>query len=270
MPDGARRPIITLLTDFGIADAHVAIMKAVVLSICPEANFVDISHEIPPQGIAQGAFVLETAWRQFPSGSVHVAVVDPEVGSARRGLALQASGHHFVGPDNGLLSYILDEDGARAVALTRPWYFLNKVGHTFHARDVFAPVAAHLARGTALSSIGDAVALTELRRLPLSRPSIQPGEIEAHIVHVDRFGNLITDLKKAELLSWLSEGNRAHIQAGPVEINRLSRYYAEVEPGQPLALISSSDRVEISVNLGSASEKLGLGLGSAVRVTRLE
>ena len=155
------------------------------------------------------------------------------------------------------------------MALTRSWYFLKKVSHTFHARDIFAPVAAHLAQGTPFASIGERVAVSELVRLPISRPSIEEGEIEAHIIHVDRFGNLITDLKESELAAWLSKGAQACIQAGPVEIKRLSRYYAEVERGQPLALISSSDRVEISVNQGSACEQLGLGLGSSIRITRV-
>ena len=264
------RPIITLLTDFGTADVHVGIMRAVIFSICPEANVVDLTHQVPPQDIARAAFLLETAWRQFPVHSIHVGVIDPEVGSARRGIALDAGGHYFVGPDNGLFSYVTEEAGAKAVALTRPWYFLGKVSHTFHARDVFAPVAAHLARGIAFSSVGDAVPLSELQRLPVSRPSIQAQEIEAHVIHVDRFGNLITDLKKSELAAWLGKGIKAHIQAGPAEIKRLSRFYAEVEPGQPLALISSSDRVEISVNLGSASQQLGLGPGSVIRITKSE
>jgi len=256
-------PVITLTTDFGLSDGYVGAMHGVILGLCPEARIVDISHDIAPQDVRQAAFVLESAYRYFPAGAIHVAVVDPGVGSARRLVAVQTAAAFFVAPDNGLLTPILEAEPILAqVQLTRPAYWLPQVSHTFHGRDILAPVAAHLARGVALADLGEAV--TDLARLPLPRPSLQPdGAIAGQVLHTDRFGNLITNVP-GELL------------AGPVaveiagrRIRGLSPSYAAAEPGQLVALISSRGRLEIAVREGSAARELGAGPGEPVRIRPL-
>jgi S-adenosylmethionine hydrolase len=259
----ARPGIITLLTDFGLGDPFVGIMKGVILSRFPGAQIVDLSHGIPPQAVAEAAFWLERSHAAFPAGSVHVAVVDPGVGSARSILALEARGQRFLAPDNGLLSdSLLASPGARLhrVDLGRLDHLaLPAPSATFHGRDIFAPVAAALASGAldlpALGEPGSA------RPCVLPAPAPDAGAIRGEVVTVDRFGNLITnlgrDLIDAQRARYVLLGER------PIPI---ARTYSDARPGELLALINAFEVIEIARRDGNAEAHLGLGRGAPVRV----
>jgi S-adenosylmethionine hydrolase len=255
--------IITLCTDFGLQDGYVAAMKGVILSIAPQATLVDISHEIAAHNVRQGAYVLASACPFFPEGTIHVVVIDPGVGTGRQAVAVCTARHTFVAPDNGVLSLALrGEAMCQAVSLTAQAYWREpKTSSTFHGRDIFAPVAAHLARGVALEALGDPV--EGLQSLPSSGVIRDPrGGLVGHVVHVDHFGNLITDIPAAQLLSrhdW-------QIEAGTGRIQGLQDTYARVAPGQMLALIGSHDCLEIAVREGSAAERLGLDIGAEIHI----
>ena len=255
------RPLITLTTDFGQADGYVAAMKGVILDHCPQARLVDISHEIAPQAVQSAAYVLSTATPYFAPGTVHLVVVDPGVGSARRPVAVQSQRAFYVAPDNGVLTLALDQDPAqRAVHLTNPQFQRDQVSATFHGRDIFAPVAAHLARGVALEDLGAPLDPADLIRLPVSAPQrLADGSWQGEVLHIDRFGNLITNIR-----SLPAAAERLSVQAGGTCIQGLRRTFADVEPGQPVAYIGSSGYLEIAVREGDAAVQLGLGIGDAV------
>ncbi len=197
-----RAPIITLLTDFGLGDAYVGIMKGVILSLSPDARLVDLSHEVPPQEVLSGAMVLQSAWRYFPPGTIHLAVVDPGVGSSRRALAAAGREQFFVGPDNGLFSLVFAEQAPlMVVSLENPQYFLAKVSATFHGRDIFAPVAAHLSLGVPLTAFGPA--LSDPVGLDFPAPEFGEEEVDGQIISCDHFGNLISNIPFMSLQSWL-------------------------------------------------------------------
>ncbi|HET9318076.1 MAG TPA: SAM-dependent chlorinase/fluorinase [Vicinamibacteria bacterium] len=263
-------PVVALLTDFGSQDHYVGAMKGAILTVCPEATLVDLAHEIPAHDVTAGALALASAWRDFPAQTVFVAVVDPGVGSSRRGLALAAGGYRFVGPDNGLLSLVMAEaDGPQALhrianrALTR-----EAVSATFHARDVFGPVAAHLARGLEVAEVGPAIDDPVRLVQPVLR-EVGPGEWEATVVHVDRFGNLITNLLRRDLdrvLATVENDFRDLVVVVEGEILPLARTYADVPEGEGCALVGSSGRLEVAVHRGNAARQLGAGTGAPVRV----
>lgn len=259
--------LVTLLTDFGIEDHFVAAMKGVILERAPDVPLVDITHSIPPQDVRAAAFTLLAAYDAFPVPSVHLAVVDPGVGSARRPVVVSAGGRHFVGPDNGLFSYLLDrEPGFRARHLNRPSYFRARVSSTFHGRDVFAPVAGSLAAGTPPEALGDEV--DELVRLPPLRPGRgDHGGLVAEVVHVDRFGNCVTSLTPDHLPA-VDPADGVDLRVGGHRIRRLRRFFAEEagDPGEPFAIWGSTGFLEIAVNRGSAAQRLGIGRGSPVLV----
>jgi S-adenosylmethionine hydrolase len=251
-------PVITLTTDFGLRDPFMGIMKGVLLSICPSARLVDLTHEIAPQDILAGSLALEAAIPFFPPGTVHLAVVDPGVGSARRAIAVRAGGAYLVGPDNGLLSFALEGAGWTAVSLTAPQYRLAEVSRTFHGRDVFAPAAAYLAAGVPLERLGPA----RLRR-PGCR--LMAGELVGEVLDADRFGNLITSIpaaRLAEIPGPIEVEVGGHRVRGPVDA------YAAVREGEPAVILGSSGRLEIFVRAGRAVDRLGAGRGTAVRVRR--
>ena len=267
--------IITLTTDFGQADGYVAAMKGVILSINPQVQLVDISHSVRAQDVAGGAFVLGTAYPYFPAGTVHLAVVDPGVGTERRGVILSTPQAQFVAPDNGLLDYVLDDLGAgpagaggqrplppgtRAFELTNPARWRQPVSATFHGRDIFAPVAAYLSRGEPPQAFGRA--LSSLVGRPRPCPRQEAGRVCGQVVHVDGFGNLITNITRQDLPG---RGDLT-IVAGEHTIRGLSRTYAGTRG--PVALIGSSGRLEIAVNGASARAVLGLGTGAEVVVTQ--
>ncbi|HEX2778011.1 MAG TPA: SAM-dependent chlorinase/fluorinase [Gemmatimonadaceae bacterium] len=243
------RPIVTLLTDFGTADGYVAEVKGVIMSRAPEAVLVDVAHDVAAQDIEAGRLALARYWRKFPAGTVHLAVIDPEVGSARRAIAVESDGRFLVGPDNGLLSPALLLAGARAVELAVP----AGAAPTFHARDVFAPAAALLAAGSPVDSLGTDVADPVVRRTREARRR-DDGAIEGTVITVDRFGNAVTNLLAAH--------------GGTVEVGTLRlpvlRTYADVAPGTAIALAGSSGLIEIAVRDGSAATLLGVGRGTTV------
>jgi len=272
-------PIITLTTDFGFEDAYVAVMRGVILSINPKANIIDITHSIEPQNIAQAAFILNVAYRYFPKQSVHMAIVDPGVGSERRGIILKTPSSLFVAPDNGILSHVINElscnegssshyskslervtfkRGIEAVAITEPRFWRHPVSPSFHGRDIFAPVAAGLSLGISPYEFGEKI--TSIYVFPTPRPYFDPqGNLAGHILYVDHFGNLITDIKSTDL----PQGNIV-IEAAGQHIQGISHYYEERE--RLMVILGSSGYLEISLRDGSACDFLGMEVGDEVKV----
>jgi S-adenosyl-L-methionine hydrolase (adenosine-forming) len=238
------RPIITFTSDFGRQDWFVAVVHGVLYQVCPEAHIVDLSHEIPHGHLARAAFVLEAAAPDFPDGTVHLVVVDPGVGTARRALGVAARGQMFVGPDNGVLEWALRADGARLHALTGARWFRQPVSRTFHARDVFGPVAAHLAAGIALERMGPAV--EDPVRLPHPGPVIRDGHIEGCVVFIDRFGNALTNIEARDLGMAFPEARESALEVRVLDhrIAGLARAYGEHPLGTVVAVIGSGDRLE--------------------------
>jgi hypothetical protein len=263
--------IITLLTDFGLSDPYVAMMKGAILSINPKARIVDITHEIRPGAIYPAARVIRETYRYFPAGTIHVGVVDPGVGGDRRTIALEANGHGFVGPDNGLFWLVLQEvKDARIVHLTEKRFFLSSVSSTFHGRDVFAPVAAHLSIGTGLEQTGTPI--TDPRTVPIPVPRREGDVLVGQITHADHFGNLISNIESVELDRFLGPSVPL-IRVGAIAVQRLNRFYSDVQEGRPLAFINSSGLLEVAVNMGKASEVVGIEkqdlIGAEIRISRV-
>jgi S-adenosyl-L-methionine hydrolase (adenosine-forming) len=264
------RPIVALLTDFGTRDHYVGAVKGAVLAVCPEAEVVDVTHEVTPHDVAEGAFALGAAYRAFPGRTVFVGVVDPGVGTARRGLVVEAGGYRLVGPDNGLLTFVLADNPAASIReIANTGLFRQEVAPTFHGRDIFAPVAGHLARGAPLDLIGPPASGPVLLEIPRVVPR-GDGEWEAVVLHVDRFGNLTTNMTRRDLERILAEPGGGTGITVLVEgaVLPLVRTYADVPQGEPCALVGSSDRLEVAVNCGSATRLLGASRGAPVRVRR--
>jgi S-adenosylmethionine hydrolase len=255
-------PVIALLTDFGTRDHYVGAMKGVALSICPDATLVDITHEVPPHDVMAGALELAACCRCFPDATIFVAVVDPGVGTARRGVAVRAGPYRFVGPDNGVLSAAFGPEVDAAVELTDPRFARAAVGRTFEGRDRFAPAAAWLARGVAIESLGRPAA--DLVRLSLPRPRAAPGSLAGEVVRVDRFGNLVTNIDRA-LLEGLGPGP-VTVRVGGAEVSRVVESYGQARPGELCALIGSTGHLEVAARDGSAATALALGRGAVVHV----
>lgn len=253
--------LITLTTDFGRQDGYVGAMQGVILSICPTATLVDISHNIPPQDIRAAAFVLYQTFSYYPSYTIHCVVVDPGVGSNRRAVGVRTSHGIFVGPDNGVFSLVLAAEPVNvleAVALTNTDYQLPGVSATFHGRDIFAPAAAHLANGLPLSKLGPRA--INLVRLDWGR-NTQPSE--SRIIHIDRFGNLILNLTRHQIV----DPEQITFIIGQQVIKSLSATFADVEEGQFLAYTGSSrDHIEIAIRNGNAAQTLGLQVGDVIQV----
>ncbi len=247
-------PVITLTTDFGGQDPFVGIMKGVILGICPRARLVDLVHELPPQDVLAGCLALESAAPFFPPGTVHLAVVDPGVGTDRPAVAVATQAAWFVAPDNGLLSFLDPAEIREVRRIENPALWLHPVSFTFHGRDVFAPVAAHLAAGESPERIGPR--LEGIRRLPCPEPHPTAEGVAGQVLTFDRFGNAVTNLRR-------HHGPGRSVRVAGREIP-LVRTYAEVGPGQALALWGSTDRLEISVREGSARGLLGLTRGMPV------
>ncbi|MGQ9546853.1 MAG: SAM hydrolase/SAM-dependent halogenase family protein [Dehalococcoidia bacterium] len=272
--------IITLTTDFGYDDPYVAAVKGSILSINPEANIIDISHSVPPQNILQAAFMLSIAYRYFPKQTIHMAIVDPGVGSERRGIILKTPSAFFVAPDNGILSYIVDDllpseshslteyghglqevvfkKGLEAAAITDPRFWRHPVSPTFHGRDVFAPVAAGLSLGIAIYEFGEKI--NSLHILPIPKPSLDSqGTLVGQVLHIDRFGNLITNIKSHDL-----PAKNVMVEVARHRIQGISDYYAQGKG--VMAIAGSSGYLEISLRDGSACDFLGVAVGHEVRV----
>lgn len=255
--------IITLLTDFGTRDAYVGIMKGVALGICPAARLVDLTHEVPPQAVRLGALVLRNAVEFFADGSVHVAVVDPGVGSARAPLLVVTDRAYLVGPDNGLLAPAAAALGLRAVRrLANEEFFRHPVSDTFHGRDVFAPVAAHLAAGRPPDAFGPE--LPGLQPLDLPAPRSEANAVHGEVLYVDRFGNLITNIPAAALGSFHAPG--VSVRIAGMTLSPLAPTYAAVAPGALVALVGSWRTLEVAVRDGNAAEQLKAGIATPVTV----
>ena len=252
--------IITLTTDFGLADAYVAAMKGVVMGINPEARLVDISHTIEPQNILQAAFVLSTAYEYFPPNTIHIVVVDPGVGTERRAIILKTPQAYFVAPDNGVLSYVIKDKEFEAFAVTKSDFWRSPVSPTFHGRDIFATVAARLSLGFQASDFGERI--DSITVLPLAHPHLtEDGTLVGNILHIDRFGNLITNIKASDLPETKQSTN---IEIKNRLISGLVRSYAE---GKGLvALIGSGGYLEIALRDGNASALLKAKVGDEVKI----
>lgn len=267
MSSARHPPTFAILTDFGTRDHYVAAVKGVLLSACPSAQIVDISHDVSPQNVIGGAYVLYAAYTYMPEGTVHIAVVDPGVGSARRPLAVRAGKWLFVAPDNGILGYVLSkEKDWRAYAVEPGSVATGQISRTFHGRDLFAPAAAKLALGTDPSDLGPQV--EDLAFPENLFPSVRKDCISGLVIHIDRFGNLITNVTESAFESW--RGSTALqdivVSAGGTSLRGISRYYAEVPQGKPLVLFGSSGHLEIAVNQGSAADVFGMQEGTPVLV----
>ena len=260
-----RSGIVTLLTDFGLADGYVAAMKGVMLGIYPGAQLIDVSHEVEPQNIQAGAFLLQAHYRYFPAGTVHVAVVDPGVGSARPAVACYAGGHYFVAPDNGLLDFCIDWADLQTVRLTQKKFWCHAVSSTFHGRDIFAPVAAHLARGEPLAQLGEPFELQ--RKLAIAAPHITGKTLHGQVAYIDRFGNLVSNISTQRLQEF-SQGQPITVMLDGNLIGGRRQTYADVPPHAPLALFGSFGFLEIGVNLGNAQARFAARLGTPLTVTR--
>ncbi|MFQ5753854.1 MAG: S-adenosyl-l-methionine hydroxide adenosyltransferase family protein, partial [bacterium] len=245
--------IITLLTDFGYKDAFVGIMKGVILSLYPDANIVDISHEIEPQNISAGAFLINNSYKYFPSGTVHVIVIDPGVGSKRRILCVSAFDHFFLAPDNGVLKYIYkDCSNIQVIEVSNKVYFRSQISQTFHGRDIFAPVAAHLAKGIDASELG--MVIDDYDRGTLPRLEEIPRGLRGEIIYIDQFGNLISNIP-FNILKKL-RNNSLKISLKNCTISGLVNAYAQGKRDEAIALIGSSGYLEIAINSGSAKNAL--------------
>ena len=255
--------VITLTTDFGTADWFVGTMKGVILSIAPRAKVVDITHEIPGGDIRAGAFALAASYRFFPRKAIHVAVVDPGVGSRRTAIAVQTADYFFVGPDNGVLSLALAKERIKSIhRLTNEKFFLQPVSQTFHGRDVFAPVAAHLCEGVAIRKFGPEQKY--FTRLDWSGPRQNRGTLQGEVVYIDRFGNAITNIGSVVLAQ--SKQSSLAIFVKQKRLCPMKDFYQAVPSGRPVGVIGSSGFLEIAVNGGSAAQKFGLKIGDAVEV----
>jgi S-adenosyl-L-methionine hydrolase (adenosine-forming) len=251
-------PVITLTTDFGTRDGFAAQMKGVILSIAPTARIVDVTNDIAAFCVLEGALVLKGMVRYFPEGTIHVAVVDPGVGTARRGIALRAGNQIYVGPDNGIFSLILADEPSREIREIQNPEFVHPLPHpTFHGRDVFAPAAAHLAAGKAFESVGDEVHDPAILTVPA--PEITSEGIKGEIIYVDRFGNLTSNVEARMLTREVGTVSVAH-----KTLSGLSRSFGEVPEGKTLALINSFGYLEIAINRRDAAGRLQIGKGAPI------
>ena len=260
-------PIITLTTDFGLKDPYVAEMKAVILSICPNATIVDISHEIEKFNIPMGAYVLASATPFFPEETIHVAVVDPGVGTRRDPILVRTNRDCFVGPDNGILSLVArNTDEMKIYRITNRELMLKEISNTFHGRDIFAPAAAHLANGTSPREFGSR--LSKVTELSFAKITKKKNMLRGLVIHVDDFGNIISNVEKKELEP-LEFGQMIDLKLNKTRVRlRLCRTYAEVEHGKPLATIGSGNLLEVCTNKGNASETFGVKMGDKITLYR--
>ncbi|MBO0912363.1 MAG: SAM-dependent chlorinase/fluorinase [Acidobacteria bacterium] len=261
-----QRPIVTLTTDFGLSDHFVGTMKGVILNIAPHAEIVDISHSVEPFDILDGALTIAEAYSYFPERTVHVVVVDPGVGSARRPVIASTDRHNFVAPDNGVLSLVYArEERLNVRHLTSDHYFLAAVSNTFHGRDVFAPAAAHLAAGVDREKFGPEI--TDYARFDPPKPKpVGAQTLRGVVLKVDRFGNLITNFTPRDVPALFEAGTGFKIGVGKREVTALRTSYSEAAAGEVFAILGSMGYLEISANRGSASQLTGAAKGAEIRV----
>jgi S-adenosylmethionine hydrolase len=260
-----KNPIITLLTDFGTKDQYLASMKGVILTINPRCLLIDITHQLNPHDIEEGAFLLASAYSYFPRGTIHLSVVDPEVGGRRNPILLVTQDYFFVGPDNGLFTLVARmEKVKQVVVLTQKKYFLPKVSSTFHGRDIFAPVAAHLSLGIKPNAFGQGI--NSLKELKFQKPVAKEGKLLGEVVHIDAFGNLISNIEEGRLLRFIQNRPFA-IRAGKKVISGLKKGYWEGKNGELIALSGSGGFLEISVREGNAQKMLKVKKGDPIQIS---
>ncbi|MFZ2089511.1 MAG: SAM-dependent chlorinase/fluorinase [Desulfobaccales bacterium] len=258
------RAIITLLSDFGNLDPYAATMKGVILSLNPEVTLVDLTHDVPPQDIVTGAFLLAETAPYFPPGTIHLAVVDPGVGTNRRAMAARAREQFWVGPDNGLFHLVFQEaEDLDLVSLEDSRFFRESLSHTFHGRDIFAPVAAHLSLGTPLHTFGPPLA--DPATLPWPEPSFAPEAVRGEIIYIDGFGNLVSNIRIVELMTWLGEKQPVVILSS-LTLRGLARTYGDAGAGEFLALVGSHGYLEIACAQGNAARRLSADKGRPLAV----
>ncbi len=259
-----RHSIITFLSDFGLQDHYVASVKGTILSINPDCTIVDMTHQIAPHDIREGAFVLLRAYSSFPKGTIHVAVVDPGVGGPRRPILFATPDYYFVGPDNGLFTYVLRrEKRVKAVVLNNKKFFSSSVSTTFHARDIFGPVAAHLSLHADPERFGKTV--QKWQEIGDWQPEVRDGELVGSVFHIDRFGNLISNIDREILFDFI-KGESFLIQIGRKKIRTLKEGYWQGEAGEPMAVIGSGGFLEISMKEASAQDTLHVQRGEPIRI----
>lgn len=259
-------PIITLLTDFGLRDTFIGVMKGVIWSIAPNAQIVDLTHEILPQRVVDGALAIAGAAPYFPAGTIHVCVVDPGVGTARRPMLAAIGNQYFIGPDNGLFSLIIQKAADFTtppvyIALNKPRFWLAQVSNSFHGRDIFAPVAAHLANGVRLEELGDSFEAPMLITIPT--PQKTANGWRGQVMQVDHFGNLVTNITKEQL----NPGGGVNISVKNTLLNEVVATFGSKAPGELIAMLDSSGHLAISVVNGSAADRLGVRADEPVQLT---
>jgi S-adenosylmethionine hydrolase len=260
------RPIIALLTDFGTRDHYAGTMKAVVLGICADTTLVDISHDIPPHDVLAAALELAACYKYFPPGTIFLVVVDPGVGTPRRGIAADTGDHRFVAPDNGVLSAVFKETAPkRIVELTERRYARPTVSRTFEGRDRFAPAAAWLAKGVDLSTLGRSA--PDYRRISIPAPEVTDTTLIGEVLRVDRFGNLVTNIDR-KLFDRFAQSSPIEVTAGAHRVGRVVATYAEASAGETCALFGSTDHLEIAVNTANAADRLDLARGARVTIKK--
>ncbi|MEM2995514.1 MAG: SAM-dependent chlorinase/fluorinase [Candidatus Bathyarchaeia archaeon] len=262
-------PIITLTTDFGLKDPYVAEMKAVILGLCPNATIVDVTHNVEKFNVRMGAYILACASKFFPKGAIHVAVVDPSVGTQRRAVMVQTEKAFYIGPDNGVLALALKNQKIKHVyEIRNKRFMMPKISNTFHGRDVFAPVAAYLANGTSPAEFGPEISGIAIPRF--ARVVRQKNALVGEVLHVDNFGNVITNFGWKELRHvGVNVGDFVQMEIENVSLRlRFCRFYAEVEPQKPLTLVGSHNFLEIAVNQGDAAETFKIKAGDKIKLYR--
>jgi S-adenosyl-L-methionine hydrolase (adenosine-forming) len=264
------RPLIALLSDFGTRDHYAGTMKGVILGICPEATLVDLSHDVPPHDVMAAALELAAAYRYFPAGTIFLAVVDPGVGSVRRGLAADTGDYRFVAPDNGVLTAVFHAAPPRKVVeLTERRYARPTVSRTFEGRDRFAPAAGWLAKGIQLTALGRPC--SDYHQLDIPVPGVDARALSGVVLRIDRFGNAVTNVDRRTFERFAGERGAAGVQieAGTARVGRLVATYADIGPDEVCVLFGSTDHLELAANAESAAEKLGLARGAAVTIRRV-
>jgi S-adenosylmethionine hydrolase len=262
-------PIITLTTDFGLKDPYVAEMKAVMLGICPKTAIVDITHEIEKFNVKMGAFVLASAAPYFPKGTIHVAVVDPGVGTKRKPILIETENSFYIGPDNGVLSLAATKQGIKcAYEISNSKFMLPKISNTFHGRDMFAPAAAHLAKGTNPEKFGPKI--TDIVMPEFAEVRKKKNWLVGEVLHIDGFGNIITNFSEEDLKQLIAE-KLLEVRLGNVCLRlRVCKAYGEVEPQKPLAIIGSHNFLEISINQGDAAKTFNVKTGDRIELRRVK
>jgi len=261
-------PIITLTTDYGTNDHLVGTLKGVILKINPDVTIVDITHNVTPFDLLDGALAIGSAYSHFPPRTIHVVVVDPGVGTERRPLLVSATNQYFVAPDNGVLSLVYEREEETLLVrhANAEHYYLQPVSKTFHGRDIFAPVAAWLSKGWQTSGMGDEI--SDYKRFALPRPKEADGVVKGVILRADSFGNLITNFRQEDLPETVLSGGAVNLQAGTQAVSKFVETFAQGNGTEPFAYLGSSGFVEIAVNKGNAARTLGLNRGTAVILTK--